>query len=91
MCTSEESHEEACERSRQYNINNKANIQEYYNQYYIDNKEAIKVYQMARIAARVSERIHCEYCNCYNSRQHIPTHNKTKKHLANIKLVHLTD
>jgi hypothetical protein len=87
MITTGEAKKKMAEYGKQYSNDNKAKIQEYYKQYYIDNKQAIKANQMAnkeKIASRVSEKIYCKYCNCYNSRQHILTHNKTKKHQNNI-------
>jgi hypothetical protein len=89
MCTTEE----AKENSAEYYINNRAKINERNTQYYNDNKAEInekhnqyKINNKKAIASNAAEEIHCEACNCYNSRCAIAKHNKTKKHLNNLKL-----
>ena len=80
------------EHSKQYNIDNKDAIKEKKKQYQNNNKISIKDYQKQyknankeTISTRKTEKIHCEACNCYNSRGHITRHNKTTKHQNNIK------
>jgi len=95
--TSEEVKQESCVRSKQYNINNKAEIKEKTNQYRNDNKEAIQEYQKQykidnkeTIASSKSELIICEACNCYNSRNHISRHNNSQTHQNNINKLQST-
>jgi len=79
MCTTEEAKVYASEWSKEYYNNNKITIIEKNKQYSQLNKE--------KISARNLELIICKSCNCYNSKQHIARHNKTKKHQHNIELV----
>ena len=48
-------------------------------EYYLDYKETI--------ASHKSEKIHCDACDCYHSRGNKSSHNKGKKHLANINKI----
>ena len=79
------------EHKGQYRMVNKDTIQEYQKEYRINNKIAIKEQRhhynelnKEKIASRVSEKIYCDACNCYNSRQHIARHKKTQRHQNNI-------
>jgi len=64
------------EYQKEYRINHKIAIKEQRQEYYENNKE--------KIAARDSEKIHCDACDCYNSRDHISRHNKSQRHQNNI-------
>ena len=79
---------------KQYYNSNKAEIIEWNKKYRIDHKDAIaetkKKYRLDNneiIAENATERIYCEDCNCYYSRRHRSTHNKGKKHQANINKI----
>ena len=49
-------------------------------EYQAEYKKLHRTANKEKIAARQSEKIHCEACNCYNSRCHISRHNKSPKH-----------
>jgi len=76
MSTLEENKENKAEWNKQYGMDNKESIAAYKKDYYEKNKD--------KQASRVSDKIHCEACDCYNSRGHISRDNKSPKHLANI-------
>jgi Uri superfamily endonuclease len=83
------------EKQKQYNKDNADNISKYHKQYYQDNADNIsknqKQYRQEnadKILEKKAEKVICE-CGCEISRGCLSRHQKTKKHINQLKLIKL--
>ncbi len=86
----------ARERYWYENMNAKLNTQmpnrtlkEYHAKYYDENKDRIKEYYQEnkeKILVDGKQEIQCTSCNCVIKKYHLSKHNKTAKHIKNLKL-----
>ena len=63
---------------KQWDIANQEKSKETMKQYYKNNREKIK--------QNVSNKVHCDACNCEHNKGNILAHNKSKKHIKNLEL-----
>ena len=82
------------EHYKQYRLDNKETIKQQKKQYYIENKEKNKIRDKQyyidnkeTIRQKNSEKILCECCNCYYTRNHKLRHFETQKHIKNSKFL----
>jgi len=72
--------------NKQYVVDNKEHIAKYHKQYAVDNKEYFAKYRKQYVADNIKI-IHCIYCNCCSSNIKIKRHQKSSKHINNVKKI----